>query len=154
MLTGNAICHRNPNWWIWCITTKNDPNEVVLKRAHASTWHARARKFWYLLSNQLYYRDKRVRWPQFCRLVKGCQNWYATSSGQPGDQSSVFLLNWHWLKMRSKIAALLQAASWGWGINITRNEWFNEKNWGRFTWLSTLASFFFPFTLSSYFIYN
>ena len=99
MLTGNAICHRNPNWWIWCITTKNDPNEVVLKRAHASTWHARARKFWYLLSNQLYYRDKRVRWPQFCRLVKGCQNWYATSSGQPGDQSSVFYLidiDWRW----------------------------------------------------------
>ena len=34
-----------------------------------------------------------------CRLVKGYQNWYATSSGQPGDQSSVFYIidiDWRW----------------------------------------------------------
>ena len=58
-----------------------------------------------------------------------------------------FLRNWHWLKMRSKLLRYFRQPAGR--INIARNEWFNEKNWGRFTWLSTLASFFFP---SSYLV--
>ena len=43
MLTGNAICHRNPNWWIWCITTKNELR-LHLNRPQWSSTRARARK--------------------------------------------------------------------------------------------------------------
>ena len=48
-------------------------------------------------------------------------------------------IDWRW---DQKLLLYFRPPAGGGGINITRNEWFNEKNWGRFTWLSTLASFF------------
>ena len=147
MLTGNAICHRNPNWWIWCITTKNELG-LHLNRPQWSSTQARARKHMTraraqilisIVKSALLSRQMRSMTP-ICRLVKGYQNWYATSSGQPGDQSSVFYIidiDWRW-DQKLLLYFRLPAR----GINIARNEWFNEKNWGRFTWLSTLASFF------------
>ena len=184
ILVGNAICYRNPNWWIWCITTKKnelrldlnralaDPSEVILKRARVALERVRANfditcrrrqrlprlqlvrtNFDITFLNQLYCHDKRGRGPQFASRLKGIKIGTLLSSGQLGDQSSVFLHNWHWLKMRSKLLCYFRQPAGG--SILPRNEWFNEKkNWGRFTWLSTLASFFFPCTLSSYFMYN
>ena len=121
-------------------------------RTRKHVTRARAQILISIVKSTLLSRQTRSMTP-ICGLVKGCQYWYATSSGQQGDQSSVFYLidiDWRW---DQKLLLYFRPPAGGGGINITRNEWFNEKNWGRFTWLSTLASFF-PFTLSSYFIYN
>ena len=59
---------------------------------------ARAQILISIVKSTLLSRQTRSMTP-ICGLVKGCQYWYATSSSQPGDQSSVFYLidiDWRW----------------------------------------------------------
>ena len=136
------------------------PSEVIFKRARVALERVRANfditcrrrqrlprrqrvltNLDIIFLNQLYCHDKRGRGPQFASRLKGIKIGTLLSSGQLGDQSSVFLHNWHRLKMRSKLLRYFRQPAGG--INITPQwmiQW--EKNWERFTWLSTLASFF------------
>ena len=67
-------------------------------RARKHMTRARAQILISIVKSALLSRQTRSMTP-ICRLVKGYQNWYATSSGQPGDQSSVFYIidiDWRW----------------------------------------------------------
>ena len=67
-------------------------------RARKHMTRARAQILISIVKSALLSRQTRSMTP-ICGLVKGYQNWYATSSGQPGDQSSVFYIidiDWRW----------------------------------------------------------
>ena len=94
---------------------------------------------------------------QHCGIHKELddETWYAcpyaifhgsikSGSCQLGDQSSVFLHNWHWLKMRSKIAALLQAASWGWGDQYYPQRMIQWEKLGTLYLTLYISIIFFP----------
>ena len=67
-------------------------------RTRKHVTRARAQILISIVKSTLLSRQTRSMTP-ICGLVKGCQYWYATSSSQPGDQSSVFYLidiDWRW----------------------------------------------------------
>ena len=148
------------------------PSEVIFKRARVALERVRANfditcrrrqrlprrqrvltNFDIIFLNQLYCHDKRGRGPQFASRLKGIKIGTLLSSGQLGDQSSVFLHNWHRLKMKIKIAALLQAASWGDQYYPAMNDSMRKKL-GTLYLTLYISIIFFPFNLSSYFMYN
>ena len=134
--------HLNPPQW-----------SSTRARARKHVTRARAQILISIVKSTLLSRQTRSMTP-ICGLVKGCQYWYATSSGQQGDQSSVFYLidiDWRW---DQKLLLYFRLPAGGGGDQYRPQRMIQWEKLGTlYLTLYTLASFF-PFTLSSYFIYN
>ena len=128
-----------------------DPFEVILERARARITRARAHQFWYHFLNQLYCHEKRGRGPQFASWLKGIKIGTLLQAASWVINLRLFLHNWHWLKMRSKLLRYFRQPAGG--SILPRNEWFNEKKLGTLYLTLYINIIFFSCTLSSYFLY-
>ena len=138
MLTGNAICHRNPNWWIWCITTKNELR-LHLNRPQWSSTQARARKHMTraraqilisIVKSALLSRQTRSKTP-IGKLVKWYQNW-CTTSGEPAGRS-IQLINLQYCRNKWPHEKKIRETH---KFQISRqaiNFYVGYINWGRVT---------------------
>ena len=120
-------------------------------RARKHMTRARAQILISIVKSALLSRQTRSMTP-ICRLVKGYQNWYATSSGQPGDQSSVFYIidiDWRW-DQKLLLYFRLPAGR----DQYCPQRMIQREKLGTLYLTLYISIIFFPFTLSSYFIYN